>query len=1136
MLRISSHPSLGPSDLPGPHGSFGPPAPNACGTKARHQDSGPFEQDLAQERAAPAKHRRSARPPGRRQAAPAAPPRRLALRHPPAPLGGEVDSAELFLGQVQQHMKALSGLTGQSVALSTVTTAAGGATTGFLLNVGHVGPFFPALAALAVLASTAGIATAVMGAKEARQQYLLEHGLLADQRRLRAEIDQRAQDGQAQPEDAARQKLVDALIEVLQARLSAYETACFRDAQSPHVQDTHHALAALARTLVECKAEHDQGAQELTRLRDSLDRPGLNELLRASITSDIARLERRQDHLLRHARQLRRSMKARLSPEPMKKGVKQRLAQASAELTAAREAAWARSLPHGPDVEQQIVALTIQRGYAVSDDEGAAIDTRIAQARGWLQDEQADQQAIAALEQEIRDLKQDLARLNRRIDKVLLDPLGDRGPAEQKFLGEVVVDTIKSAIDLGATANTAGNLWNIFQSFSSIPLMMPVWLLNLFSARLNIRGGKQDMASAAAAKGPAIDRAVLAAALLQIYQQDDRREAKVCQQVLRAVLQDAGNALHQLHQASQWGKTRKANALKDIFATLGLFATGIATLVTGLPVVIPFAVLNGASGVAYAGTGLHYLLHARAAKHHAKAQQTIAAAFVRRYGEASLAEFCADVAEGHASRWIKRLDALRQQLRATPDGRGLDPALFQPQALAASTAMAVRYLSHVLYVRARDRGAASPSVEADLVSRLAQAQGQPDPGEWTLESFASPDLYRQQIDETLNALFGSAPDANPPPLSGPRELAAVAARVNDRLVRHISHRNALSDDQTLWSWITQVAAQPENFGALLGALDNGARQRLRDQLVFLGKALGKEGVGPQELFALQVLSVQAPGKDKAHPLKAFPLLTEAPAPYLLELIADPSWLDAALDAPAPVLPAAAAGTQTVSQLIGAIKSVGREMRDGPSTKRPTRSADTANTGEMAAVGGSALPRHRRVGAWVKHRPHAVAKHFRQQRANPVGTPEKALDWLDTLEKKAVRDNDDTPLMAFLGKVLLAFAEAGEGPGPEPARHEAEVSALPDGVSETVRQRSELAERLRLAKASASTAAASLSAPPDESATNAKGREHLKKRLEQTVRVCERLERHVAPRPPYADDPRWTALLAPLAQKRAAAAA
>lgn len=1130
-----------------PHAQLSSAAGGAARLPADHGDA-------PQQLSAP-KHRRSAN-------------KTLALRHAAPPRGAPDSAASFAMAQwTRQHVDFLCGTTAQTAAIGATSAAAAGATAGFVANLAQAGPFGPVCAALAVVFSSLDIRNTHVNAQQAKRKHLIAHVLLAEQQRLRAAIEQRAQSGQPEPDDAALQPLVEGLIDTLQAAIAGYESAQFHDPHSPHARQARAALERQAQAIVELKAEHDRCGDQILQLQAQLYTPGFAGAQRAGIQDAIEGLEQRQLDCVDKARTLRKQMKDAHSRPHMKALVKQRLASAREELPRAQQDAWLHMLDHGPDVANRIKAGEFERRCAVlrllnerpaeqqnpllrtyalnmalldqreneqlppdvcaaidAMVEGLAdqpalirIDAELAQLQRKLEQEQADTLVMQQLEQEILALEQDLERLDRPLEQLMLDPFGDLGPAKLDQLRDTVLNTAKSLIDLGAAANTASVVWHLVQPvISSINIMLPAWLLNVYTGRLDIKGGKREMAGAAAAKMPVLDKATHAAQLYQSHCQDTRPAVRACQYPLQAMVHSAARELKELHRLSQWGKKRKASGLQSIASAIALLVTGLITLFTGVPVVLPFAVFAGSSGTAYAGAATQFLFHARSSKHARKQRDAVAAAFVRRYGVQAIGEFYCDMAEGHAARWTDRLNSLHQQLRRTRSGRDTAPQLLAPHTLVANEGLAIEHLSNALFVRARDQGVGVPSPEADLVAQLAQAQGKPDPSSWALSGFASPALYLQQVRQALSELYGNGDGVEEQlPLQKADALVSAAGEVNACIERHFSQRNALTEDETLSSWIRAVAEQPERFGERLAALSPAARQRLRDQLAHLGKLLREQGIGPRELFVLQTLSAARPEHGTDHPLKAFPQLMAPHSAYLLELIADPSWLDApAAHTAHPAAPQAQARDhQVLGQLIGAIKTTGRELRDGPAVNRPrTPSEDDTAAPRPHRRWGSRLKSGMRT---LKTRPHAVAKHVYQQLPNPMATPAKALDQMG-------KTHSDAELQLLLQKILLSFAREVGGPDHVLEKNPEVMAALPADASDTDVKRAHLRSWVQSAGKAAATTAKSIERMSEDRPKDARGLKRMAKRMNDTQSFCHTLNNALL------DNKRpWEATLGPI---------
>jgi chaperonin cofactor prefoldin len=998
-------------------------------------------------------------------------PKPLALRHTPPTRDAAGQSARLLQWR-RDHRKFLLGTTFQGAALGAVGGGATGAIAGLVSNVSGGVPFGSFFNGVACAASLADIYQAKISAEQAHEMYMEAHVALAEQRQLLDELNGRLQGGPPLPEDASLRDLANSLIQQFEGFIQSYHQAFFWDAGALHVQRASKALQAQAGELVALKAEYDRCGDES-----------------------------QQHRLWTRAQDVRASLQERLSSGQMKKDLRARLTQARNELEHKEDEALQRRRSHGMDVAQRIGGYTIELEHGhITAERRSEVTQLLAEARRWQREEEDDQRAIEQLRQEIRDLKDDLKRLDSWPRRVVLAPFGDSGPAELARVRDEVLGSLKLLVELSATGNSMAAVFGA-AIFSSINLLFPAWVLDLFSGRIDIKGGKHGMAAAAAAKRPVIDRGAYAAALCQAYGQLADVRGRACQYPLRAMTLCAGRQLNFLHHTSRINKERKLHGLKAIVNGLLLLGTGVVTALTGVPVVAGPAVAGGTTSVAYLIDGVKYYVELGADKHDRKQDEAVALALVRLFGPQAPDEFYRDMAEGYTHRWDKRLEMLRQQLRATPDGRDLDPKLLQPHALASNPWLAIEHLGQALYVRARDHGIGTPTIESQLVTQLAEAQGKADPGAWDPKNFPSPELYLQQVRQSLSELYGLQPDPEDHlPLQDPRKLADIATSVNGWIERHFNQKNALSEDGTLTlqGWINRVANEPEAFGKRLAELRLKESQRLREQLNFLGRKLREQGIGPRELYALQAHSVQPPAEDGQHPLQHAPQLRESFAPYLLELIADPSWLDTtAAPAPPAVQPAASTDeTRMAGHLTKAFKDVGRSRRDGSPVRRPTPLGDQNRA--------AAEPRHVRLGRWMGQRPAAIGKHLHQQRANPLGTPDRAIKELHRLEKKP----NATELQVLMQQILVALAREVGGPGLVLPKDSDVMASLPDDASDADVKRAHILALLKMARNAAQTTAAGIPEKATGRARDIDGQKQLKARMTDTYLLCVQLTRLV----------------------------
>ena len=1118
----------------------------------------------------------------------AAPPgvRRLGLTHmPPAPAAPD-DKAMLATQQwTSQHLDFLTGTTGQGLALGGVSLGAGGATAGLVssLAVSTADPFRFVSAAVALLCSCVDIYNTGVNAKNARNTYLATLVLLAEQQGVLAQIAQRARYQAARPEDAALQQITQTVIAAQEAFLAHCESAFFRDAQSPHAQDTRRGLETQAKALVALKAEFDECGEAIQRQQAQLDLPGVDDDTSAMLRGGIGALERRRARLLASAKAVRQDMKSMHSNRRMKQAAKESLASAREALEDAQNEAQLRVLKHGPfprqrrdDLQRVRREMLLTRLKALPPNQlnlqppparplkrmgqdlppefaGPPADTvlsiellerwdagdmlppqtvqaldaaraqiqlpiltefeaEIAQCERALEEQQADELHIASLQQRVDELSHDLQSLDRGLDKRLLDPFGDRGPAELDRLRDGALSIYKNLLDTAATFNTAnGALLHVLPVlFSSLNIIIPLQLLSMVTGVLDVRAGRRGMAQAAAAKLPLITMANHASMLYFSCEKDEQLARKSLQYVPQAIMETAARQGHVFHLLSQMNKARQAYGNLAVANGGAIVVTGVLTLVFGVPVVLGPAVLAGAGGTSYASKATSFLFQLRSEKHHNKQRDAVARAFVRRFGVEGVAELQNDMAAGFPQRWDDRLNRFRQELRASRKGRQLEPSLLHAHALATNPLLNVERLTRALTQRARNGGSGAPSPEAALVSELAQAQGRPDPSTWTLDGFASAQAHDQAVREALCTLLGIPPSAPRTLFKNTRNLKRVADRVNVRLESLLSHRNPLSDDQTLLGWIRAVAKQPGRFGELLEALDPAARQRLREQVAHLAKVLREEGIGAHELLGLQAVAVTPSKAGKPHPLQAHPLLRTPEIHYLLELMADPSWLAE----PAPALagpraaerPADAAAATTATGLpSGAVlvekftsshKAVGRSMRSGVPGDGQTKQARGPH-----AMGA---PKHRR--SWPQRLAHAVrrgttsaVRQVYELTPNPLATPGQTLKALERLK----HTRDELELQLLLQNILLAFArEVGGSDFVLPANP---AVALPDGVGPTDAKRAHLRALLAATGewAGRTSRAASDTVSAQPQAHEALG--HVAARMQDTQRLCAHIE-------------------------------
>lgn len=778
----------------------------------------------------------------------------------------------------------------------------------------------------------------------------------------------------------------------------------------------------------------------------------------------------------------------------------------------ARLMAAVQAVTHGPDPDLADGEPTpVEQEAARTRAQLRALEEALVEADAELDAQQAALRREGQRQRDIQAVKKDLRHFSRRPDRLLANPFGFAGQAELNRLRDAVLNTCGNLIGIGAAANTASVVWHLAQPvFSSVNLLLPVWLLNFFVARIDIKGGNQDMAMAAAAKLPWLKTAAETAALYQQYAQDPRPLARAAQCQVRALTQRAGRELQFLHHFSGLGKTRKGNGLYTLLVGTGLVAGAIVLLATGIPIVIiPFALLGGLGGTAYARVAGQFVGRIYAKEHKSEQRQSAAALFVQHFGVEAIAQLQQDVADGKPEPWTTRLRSLRQQLPASTPGR----QLLHPQTQAFDDWLSINYQEHCFLTLTRDPHNEAARIGAETVSRLAEARGLPDPGVLKLEAFPSLEAYAAHVRKCLKDIYALEPTVtDSPPFPSKRALRQAAARVSACLdlagQKNLQGSRAKPGQPTLLSWVSEVAQAPEQFGALLAALSADERQQLRLQVANLRHLLHLNGIGPRQLLALQALSVAKAGEDQAHPLSQYVPLMQAHTAHLLELLAEPQWLDEPAPVPAnagqapgpapvqahapadPAPPGPPTGAELVPRLSHAHKLTGRQLRAGPAARRPRL---PRGDGELApGMLRRREPLAQRAADAITTAGRQVRKHFRQHRANPMATAAQTLQQL-------LKAPDEVQRQLLMQELLLNFVGGHDHVMP---LEEQVMATLPADASDTDIRRAHLQAWLARARASASVTAQAIADMPSDKKRPAM--ERLQKSMADQAALCDYL--------------------------------
>lgn len=716
---------------------------------------------------------------------------------------------------------------------------------------------------------------------------------------------------------------------------------------------------------------------------------------------------------------------------------------------------------------------------------------------------------LEAIEQKVGALKQDLAHLDRPLSKIAMDPFEGMGHSDIKRLRSTYLFLAKSFVDLGVASTAASTVFEVLNLVqATLGLTVVGNSLAMGISLLDIKDAKHELRDALTAKLLSFDKATAAARLCQAYSGNDDPGLMACQYPVRALLNCASNDFQLQHGATAYSQQRKQKGtVGAVNAVFGLILAAVGLATGAYPLVIPASMITAGNMARYSKYLAQRTFSVRHAKDKSKANEAVTNAFVRRFGTDGIGRFYQDMAKGQVAPWRDELGALYQALCESDGGCPLDPRLFDPHVLVDNPWMAIDWMTPGIVERGREGGFNAP---ADLASNLARALGKTDPNTLDPRAYASAQEHEQAVRTLLTQIYGVKDySENRLPLQDKRQLADIAEPVNEWIQWHFR------GSEKLRAWIDEVARQPETFGEQLADLSEEDRGALRAQIAKVREALHKQNIGRRELRMLQALSLNKPDQDTPSELGAWPTLSSTNTPYLLELLADPSWLvlPGERETAAPPVEVSP-GPALVKHLIKATKDVGRDIRDGSRVAKPRQPGRPGETAEEKYRRRG--PRLERAAAAMKRRVKATAKHFHQHMPNPMATPAKAVEQLGKAGAKS-----DEALQVLLQNILLAFAAEVGGPDRVLKLDEDVMATLPDNATPTQVTLAHLKSLLKTAQDDASATAQLARKTMEPLPGKSNSRRRMEERMRDTAYLCATLRKHL--HKPNA----WEAILAPI---------
>ncbi len=625
--------------------------------------------------------------------------------------------------------------------------------------------------------------------------------------------------------------------------------------------------------------------------------------------------------------------------------------------------------------------------------------------------------------------------------------LDDLAHAQIKKLRDVYVQLPKAAIDLtvaGLGLSTALEVANLFLQATGLSALSSV--LQAVMARHDMEDGKREQRAATGSKLSAMKKAVCAGQLYQAHATEAADPA--CRYLSWSYQRQQSRHLRVAHRGTNHGQARNLKGTMNVGLAVAAGVLGVTAAAVATPtVVLPVLVTGGVVGASWVSSVAVRSGQKRNDKRSLKDRNAAANAFVQHFGVEGIQQLYADAAVGKAGAWKPKLAALYQRLGADHLAGSVDARFFDIEDLLANPYLAVEHLTHALDVRSREQDPNTYAGEADLVSTLAELDGggSADPTRLRREGHASAAAYQRELRHSLCRLWGIKPYGHESlPVRDKRDVLALAVTVvtaldtaargesilmsddvdDAALFKHLANQKACRDLFELMDRIDEARSGGQTL-----AVDEATLQTLQGSAARVRQWLRQEhGIGPRQLRQVQALAYR-PTNEGLLPGPALLLLKDPQTVRVLELLADPSWLDgpAANDAP-PTAPSGAERTRLLesarasSALLSGIRQVGREQRDGPSLreKDARRKARVRARAQRELSAPQRLQRRAsKLGRMVKRASQSTMKHLAQLLPNPLGTPERALD--------AIRYASPTERPDLVRNITCAFLQQVLGP-------------------------------------------------------------------------------------------------------------
>jgi hypothetical protein len=926
----------------------------------------------------------------------------------------------------------------KSAFFGTWAISASGMSTQTVTTLTSMGEAMFPFAVLSVVGALFEVYSTTSDTKHARRDYVVARSMLCDMQAVRKELDDAQAFADLSPGDRKKLvELIDLNIKALSAFTAAFEkNYLHRSSQGVRTSMMTADLDKCAREISKGQAEVRKLDQRILALETALEdfKGGGKQKTDPEyivVVNGIRELDIQRKQIQANCEQLHKDAQKLLSRSAMRSRVREQLTEKEQALSDA-EAQLTSSKASLEAMEQELSQAEARQILAQGLTDWAEATQHVHDHERQIDDLKKKIEALShgvqGLKKEVDGLKDAYEALSHKKTKMLLNPYSELAPSEVKYVRSTRLLLPKAFVDLGSAASGLSLALGVADAFlGAATLGITSAFLSVLIGQIDLQDAAAEKASATAAKLSALAQAINSAELVKACAEDKTEEdVASLMPIARSHMRCMERVVNDKHAAGNQADKREHKGT-------GLTISGSVAAVMGTTaaaVLTPAIAILGATLLVLVGAGYYstvaarnYSLHLN--KESLKARAVIADTFICLFGTQGVEQFARDRIRGQGNLWDKRIQEMQMLLaQHNPD---LPAKYLTPDALFDNEFLSIERAAHHLHVRAREHGVGGPPDNMTLlIGSLAAAGKKTDPSKISIQPGESAVDHQDRLRMALCDIYQVKDYEEkrlPKALDKPQSVE-LATAVNDALEQAFGQSPINS--YYLKELARALADEPDSLDSRLHAMGADARTRLRAYTATVRQALGRLGIGPHELHAMQRQIRSGESRILDGPLQG------DAGPYLLELLADPSWLEPLPVAPTKlVVPPLTRATAAVG-VVKAMKAVGREMRDGPLPVKDIMAIKTAQEKAKRPETDPISTRKRlrrsidmtgsNVGLFLDGRSRSISKHLKRKLPNPMGTPNRTLKLLDRERNDVLRSQHISRLIEVFLKEIYPSGE------------------------------------------------------------------------------------------------------------------